>query len=379
MNSKFVPLTEDSTLNTSPSVSNGGASTEKDASSKYKFLQYPDGLGTTRYPHFVTFYMNVNGKSKIARADGTVLYDKDLTKSANLGAAGGTNNPNSQTEKTTSGASDSGDNKIFGVDYSGVKKFVKDTYTTSYKRLGTAISLPFPVNVTHNYGATYEQSQSGILGTAFRQIASGQGFAKVTGDATDAMAQHLPKSASIFAGGAIGGMIGKVTGVNKDATAITGSVAAAVNSDNFNNILSKLAGVAQNENAEQVFKRMQFRTFQFDYMFTPKSPEETTQIQEIIKMFKERMHPELSENENLLIMPDEFDIEFRYMEEENIFIGKIATCVLSGITINSAPIGHWVGFDGSMAQGGGAPVAIQMSLQFTEMEPLVRGMISRGY
>ena len=81
-----------------------------------------------------------------------------------------------------------------------------------------------------------------------------------------------------------------------------------------------------------------------------------------------------SSNNSALIMPTEFDIEFRSGDAENERISKVATCILASCDIDYGPVGEFITFSGYSD-----PIAISLSMTFTEIEPLSRGMISKGF
>jgi hypothetical protein len=149
--------------------------------------------------------------------------------------------------------------------------------------------------------------------------------------------------------------------------------AGMVDSSTINALWNKSQGQAVNDRFEQAFKRMDFREFSFNYVFAPRSQIESNHIKRIIKMLKYHMHPETGSNSMFLIMPDEFDIEFRFKSAENTYLHKIGTCALSGIQVNNTPIGQYASFED------GSPVIMSLQLQFKELTPLVREMITRGY
>jgi hypothetical protein len=151
-------------------------------------------------------------------------------------------------------------------------------------------------------------------------------------------------------------------------------VSNSIDASNINALAHKAAGIATNERLEQTFKQMNFRQFSFNYVFAPRNKEETDKIQKIIKMFKIHMHPEVGNEQTFLIMPDEFDIEFRFNSGINEYLHQIATCALTGLSVNNSPVGSYASF-----RDNGAPVMISLQLRFTELTPLVREMIEKGY
>ena len=75
--------------------------------------------------------------------------------------------------------------------------------------------------------------------------------------------------------------------------------------------------------------------------------------------------------------PSEFDISFQYNGNENVNIPKISTCVLTQIDTDYAP-GGFAAYEvpGEMDPRlgrTGMPVAIRLTLGFTETEYLVKG------
>ena len=137
-------------------------------------------------------------------------------------------------------------------------------------------------------------------------------------------------------------------------------------------------GAVVNPLLEVLYKSPEFRKFQFDFVFYPRSEREAVEVQKIINMLKYHQAPEFQEGSGvgLLIPPSEFDIKFYYAGSENKNIPQIATCVLKTIDVNYAPSGfaaYEVPEETSPKIGGtGMPVAIQMSLQFQEITYLTK-------
>lgn len=126
---------------------------------------------------------------------------------------------------------------------------------------------------------------------------------------------------------------------------------------------------------ELIYSSPELRSFQFEFMFYPRSEREAFEVQRIIDRFRFHQAPELDKFESgrqtgMLIPPSEFDIKFFYAGRQNPNIPPIASCVLTNIQVNFAPRG-WsayesVGENEPSLGKTGMPVAIQMSLQFRE-------------
>lgn len=169
------------------------------------------------------------------------------------------------------------------------------------------------------------------------------------------------------------------TALNALVKAATGVVATDPNAQAF--ALNKIAGVVENPLLELLYTSPNFRTFQFDFMFYPRSEQEALEVQKIIERFRYHQAPEFSGGADTasiyLIPPSEFDIKFYYGAGENPNIPKIQPkCVLETIDVNYAPNG-WSAYEvpgENIATRGrtGMPTAIQLTLQFKETTYLTK-------
>jgi hypothetical protein len=139
-------------------------------------------------------------------------------------------------------------------------------------------------------------------------------------------------------------------------------------------------GGVVNPMIELMYTAPDFRSFQFEFMFYPRSEKEALEVQKIIERFRFHQAPELmggvSSQTGLLIPPSEFDIKFFYAGRQNPNIPPIATCVLKSVQVNYAPRGfaayESVGENIAYLGRTGMPVAIQVSLQFQETTYLTK-------
>jgi len=102
-------------------------------------------------------------------------------------------------------------------------------------------------------------------------------------------------------------------------------------------------------------------------------------VEKIIHTFRFHQAPELRSNQSLYMgLPAEFDIHYMYQPEsgtqalENPYYNKIATCVLTNVTVDYTPGGVYSHDDGS-------PVKITMALSFLETEMITKDHIEAGY
>jgi hypothetical protein len=134
-------------------------------------------------------------------------------------------------------------------------------------------------------------------------------------------------------------------------------------------------GRVNNPMIELIYGSPELRSFQFEFIFYPRSEQEAYDVQRIIDRFRFHQAPELDLYESgrqtgMLIPPSEFDIKFYYAGKQNPNIPRIGSCVLQNVQVNFAPRG-WSAYEvpgeNSPSLGRtGMPTAIQMSLQFKE-------------
>lgn len=334
------------------------------------FISYPLDLGQNHHPHYVNFYINVNTRSKLYTNSKEQKSPKDAKSPRE---ADNTIAENKKKDEMFTDRTYQNNSAKAGV---GVGKLVGAggavaDFLTSYKRLKTAVSLPLPAEITSTYSAEYGNvSTGGIMGSFLNSIADGKGIINAGVQAAKDIVQYAPgsvaKTAAVTAGAAVGSLGGK-TGAKMGAE-LGGSM---VDPAKVNAIFNKARGQAMNERLEQTFKQMNFRQFAFNYVLAPRDEQEFQNIQKIIKIFKNHMHPELGD-QAFLIMPDEFDIEFRFQSGTNDYLHKIKTCALTNVSVNYTPVGNYVSF-----QNGG-PVMVMLQLNFIEMYPLTREDIEAG-
>ena len=335
----------------------------------YSTIEYPkDQLGGDRYPYYTVFYINENSKSKLVAKDDS--NTQGIVESKRTGTAVSQSIDKSyvaETIKSTSNAAIGGYNKVVGAfegspfKLSKAKEMESFEFTSGTKRLKYAICLPMPAKVRANYDADYSASEAiGAMGATVLAAIN------PNGDMTETALQGL---APVAVG----------TGIKKIGTYIPGINAREVGdsaSKITKNIIQKFTGKVINKRQEQLFNNMKFRSHQFSYIFIPRNEQESLNINEIIRLFKTHMHPELngsSGGSSLLITPAEFDIEFMHKEAENVSLSRITTCALQSIDVNYTQIGEFIAFDGT-----DNPVAIGLDMTFVELEPLTRNMVQDG-
>lgn len=134
-----------------------------------------------------------------------------------------------------------------------------------------------------------------------------------------------------------------------------------------------IAGLAVNPQIFVLFRGVDLRTFAFDFIFTPKSPEEAANVRNIVKAFRFHAAPEIDNRiGRYFIAPSTFNVEYMYRGQRNQNIFQMSTCVIQRIHVDYAPYG-WSTFND------GQPVQTHLSLVMKETEILTKEKINSGF
>jgi len=220
------------------------------------------------------------------------------------------------------------------------------TFQGATRRLKTAIALHMPnLGMQTRYGVNYEEKDMQISGVALEVAGKSSAIAKAAlkfemKDITD-----------------ISNTAGLGLGLNLPG----------------GDLAQKLTGIAPNPRREQIFRNVDFRTFQMQYEFYPRDEKEAENVKRIIKEFKYHMHPEFKDSAQFLyVYPSEFDIVYYHGTEENENVNKHTSCVLTEVNVNYAPQGQFTSFSD------GTPTQINLVLTFRELVPLSKETIDKG-
>ena len=221
--------------------------------------------------------------------------------------------------------------------------FGKGGLSVQTKNLTEAhIALPLPENIQDSLNIGYDTVDMGAVGAGI-----------ATGEAVSGAAAEGGVGAAM---GALGGRLGgDAKFLARTLANISGSVGGA---------LSLASGDVPNPYQTAVFKQVQLRKHNLNFRLVPETPEDSLAIQNIVNMFK---HSSLPGNQgNFLSMPTQVQVEYF---GTNALYG-FGRCVIEGITVNYAPSNAPAFFkngDGSLV---GAPQAVELQLQLSEIEAL---------
>lgn len=241
-----------------------------------------------------------------------------------------------------------------------------DRTTSSAKDI---VGLPLPSNLSTGYGAQYTDVSLGVLGQ--RSVEAGAAFGAggfqsaidtVQNNGINTLseaAKSIAASASSELGAIVGGLVLGTTGFGVGA-ALTQIAPGALSG----------ANIAVNPHMAVLFEGVNFRNHSFQYKFSPRDKSESDSLKKIIKIFKKAMHPSIDRGKMAFFQyPDEFEIDF---PNDGGYLFDVGKSVLRDFQINYTPDG------GSYFHQNGAPVAISMSMQFTEIDVLTKTEIEDG-
>jgi hypothetical protein len=237
------------------------------------------------------------------------------------------------------------------------------TKTKLDRRASKSIALYVPDTVNVSYSVKYSDdfSIADALGKSYYLAQGAVSLFNTFKDQGDLKASNLLNQAGNdpFIRAFVADKLGAATGTNLKELALNAG------------------GYAMNPQLQVLFSNIGFREFQFDFVLTPSTKEESITIKKIIEEFKYAAAPELISNgvftQSLFMkIPDTFKIKFLYNGAENPNVHKIEECVLTNINVDYAPNG-WSTFND------GSPVQTRLTLQFTETIIIDKKKVREGY
>lgn len=250
-------------------------------------------------------------------------------------------------------------------------------------RIGTSIQLYMPDTVMSSMNQDYRAVSA-------TEAQGNLGWAALVGPSIAAAISKAFKNTSFQGGGLSADIMGAINygkGIfrqlgasihgNPALNQLSGELAESTGlvGPGFTDLALRSAGVAVNPQVELIFNGTANRTFTFEFHFTPRSPQESQTILQIIQTFKQFSSPGLMSGQlgRYFIVPAQFDITFNFNNTTNQFVNKISTCVLTGIDVNYVGQGQWATFSD------GSPVDINVQLRFTETQIIYDQLVAQGY
>ncbi len=318
-----------------------------------KILAFPSSLGSTTKDEAGNDYAYVNIRINTA-TEGSRLKE-DASAGAVYTANGAVQTGAlSDFGKVTWGDADKDMTSRFGADAVKKQNAIGWSKRVGLTKLDRAIVLPMPANYTVRTNVDYEDTTNGDLsqiGDAISALGSWKGAASLVGGA-------LTGAAAAMGSGVINALKSKYNVDGKNGSA-----------DMQRKLLAS-ARIATNPKKEILFKEIDFRKFNFEYILSPKNAMESATIQEIIRTLRYYSLPELIPGKFFYTFPGEFEIALMKGSTENPAMPRIGTCVLESVDINFSSGGAgW----GNLPDG--MTTEVSMSLQFKELEMIHRNRV----
>lgn len=254
--------------------------------------------------------------------------------------------------------------------YKIMRRVRKNRLSTSERYVYQSIVLPVPSQLSVAQGASYNDTELGAFGAmAAGRIgaddikSAGRALSDVIGGAIE-NATNAFKSGDTDAGVQAAGMAAPglaTAAASKLAGPIGGLLALGGTSGGVVAGISVDTGLALNPHMAVVFQGVGFRSHSFTYKMIARNQQESDSIKKICNYFKYAMLPAYEAGSLAFKYPDEFEIDFAETIAPYLF--DIGTCVLENVTINYNGEGIPLFFETT-----GAPVSIELTLQFKETE-----------
>jgi hypothetical protein len=148
---------------------------------------------------------------------------------------------------------------------------------------------------------------------------------------------------------------------------LVGQISSALTSTLSGNAAAKAfqqkIGYVFNPQQQTLFEGIDFREFDLEFTFSPKSSNETMMVQQIIRQFRIAAAPTKVAGVAgfFWIPPSQFQLQFMFNGVVNTAIPPVRTCVLQSVNVNYAQDG-WAAFND------GSPVQTVLSLSFRELD-----------
>ena len=362
----------------------GNAGSEFD----YGVFQYPEDLGNNDFGHYILFhiYERTNSKyvnptaSRAARMsgdkDGFGTHDRTPQEGITRSSTVTGKNVQDGTEVLhTSNTGIPGPQRDLG-ERSGLKLSAaqRSGFSTSYnlrnehfKQSKDTIALYMPPGIGASYKHDYKNSETGIAGMAMQTLGiKGEG---------QSISDYLSSAMNSQNANTLASTMGDLIGA-KGALKLSEFVGSGDPTGQLNKMLNE----APNPALEAIFTGTGFRSFSYNFRFTPRSEREVRVVDDIVKLFKFHAAPERMFGEKVgrhFRMPAEFDIFYMYQGQQNTWYPMIHSCVCNGVSVTYGANGesqHFRKVDGSPA-----PIETNMALEFTETEVITKELIKEGF
>lgn len=230
---------------------------------------------------------------------------------------------------------------------------------------GTSCDLFLPPGLNISDGLDFENVDLGVMGAA------GEAALMSGASAGQALMEGLGSGIS-----SLGDMFGG--NANQQTAELAAVRLASGLSDTAGGAIKSALKTTTNPNSRTLFKSVQMRTFNFAFSMIPTSDREADEINRIIKFFRHEMYPEAIKEAASGIpigyrFPNTFEIKIRDRKNPKRHLAtRIQDCYLTSFAATYNPNGMTMMRDGQFQQ-------TDITMAFTEIRTLDKGMIAKGY
>ena len=135
-----------------------------------------------------------------------------------------------------------------------------------------------------------------------------------------------------------------------------------------------------NPNMEMLFSGPSVRTFQFLFKFTPRTQNESSEVKNIIRSFKQNMMPIFDKESSFLKAPNIFQLQYMKGAAKHPYLNQFKLCALTNCATTYTGDGTYATYHD------GTPISMTMNLSFQELTPVYNedydnedGAIGVGY
>ena len=228
------------------------------------------------------------------------------------------------------------------------------------------VELPIPQDITDSNSVTWGEDRMNVLELAALNVAQ----TAMTGNLGENIVQTAEAAVTMLNTGV------EIPGLTADTqaavrAALSGAAIGALGSNvSARSVISRSTGQILNNNLELLFQGVNLRSFPFSITFSPRGPEESRVVKDIIRSFKMSMAPKAGEFDGssaqgiFLKSPDVFQLRYMKDDVDHPFLNAFKLCALTGMTVNYTNAGTYTTYED------GTPVNIRMNLTFKELNPI---------
>lgn len=237
----------------------------------------------------------------------------------------------------------------------------------SILELKNTVRLPIPKNLVDSLSQNYSEENLGpIIGSMLETVENLQ-QANALGAISSAIDTTVAASRTALQG-ALSSGVGAAIQTQRNL-GVAGALGSLINEveQKLPSGISAKTGALFNPFQTVLFKNPNFKVYNFEWLFTPKNANESTQLNKIINMMRYHMSPEfnssLGSSSVIMKYPDIVEIELMSGDLPNEYLPKFKKCVVKNLAVNYTPSGVPSFFKDTKA-----PTAIKMGVQLQEIE-----------